>query len=105
MAMVHIWGNFVLKESFRSNLKPFRPQKNGYHLHYQCDIQMIHGSIPAIIRTYQSSSIPALHEGTVAFILRRFATHCASPLEIESINIIPYGPISAGITLLDGFVP
>ncbi|KIJ48380.1 hypothetical protein M422DRAFT_45364 [Sphaerobolus stellatus SS14] len=105
MAMVQIWGNFILKESFRTNPIPFRPQNNGYHLHYRCDIQMIHGSIPAIIRTYQSSSVPALHEGTVAFILGRFATHSASPLEIESINIIPYGPSSVNIDLLTGFVP
>ncbi|KIJ37660.1 hypothetical protein M422DRAFT_259754 [Sphaerobolus stellatus SS14] len=104
MSFTQIWGNFLLKTSYRKN--PFDDQLSdiGFHLHYESQLLMTNGEITVDIRIYQSIADQALLNGSIAFVFRKFHMVKPTKMEIEAVHIFRYHH-SITSTILQAFTP
>ncbi|KIJ55051.1 hypothetical protein M422DRAFT_241135 [Sphaerobolus stellatus SS14] len=89
MSFTHIWGVFVLTESFRTGTpeNDDTPNHMGPYLHYNSFIRAHNTDIPTSIRISQSPYETAFSNGTVAFLFGRLCSQNSSNYKIEAIQI------------------
>ena len=108
MSYTHIWGFFLLTESFRSSNFAFDYEpssENGSYIYYKSEICGINGSRVTWIRIEKSVEIPPLVNNTVAVVMGRLCSQANGDFQVEALHIIPFPKYIRSADLLDLFIP